>query len=46
MLFFNEGNLGSHILGQSQLEAALRVGLSSTHGEIDARFESLDPLGR
>ncbi|HXB15351.1 MAG TPA: glycosyltransferase family 4 protein [Solirubrobacteraceae bacterium] len=45
MLFFNEGNLGSHILGQSQLEAALRVGLSGTGG-IDARFESLEPLGR
>ncbi len=28
VLFFNEGNLGAHILGQGQLDAALRVGLS------------------
>ncbi len=45
MLFFNEGNLGTHILGQGQLEAALRVGLA---GEpcVQARFAGLTPMGR
>src|SRR6185503_3986296 len=27
VLFFNEGNLGTHVLGQSQLDAALHAGL-------------------
>jgi glycosyltransferase involved in cell wall biosynthesis len=45
VLFFNEGNLGSHILGQGQLEAALRVGLAAEPG-IEARFAGLTPMGR
>jgi glycosyltransferase involved in cell wall biosynthesis len=45
VLFFNEGNLGSHILGQGQLEQALRVGLGSCAG-VDARFAGLAPMGR
>ncbi len=45
ILFFNEGNLGSHILGQSQLAAALRVGLDATTG-VQARFAGLTPMGR
>ncbi len=45
VLFFNEGNIGSHILGQSQLGAALRAGMSVAP-DIDARFTGLPPLGR
>jgi glycosyltransferase involved in cell wall biosynthesis len=45
VLFFNEGNLGSHILGQSQLTSALRTGLSATAG-VEARFAGLAPMGR
>ncbi len=45
VLFFNEGNLGSHILGQRQLEAALRAGLASMP-EVQARFAGLTPMGR
>jgi glycosyltransferase involved in cell wall biosynthesis len=45
VLFFNEGNLGTHILGQGQLEDALRVGLAGTP-EIEARFAGLTPMGR
>jgi len=45
VLFFNEGNLGTHILGQGQLDAALRAGLSAAP-EVEARFAGLAPLGR
>jgi alpha-maltose-1-phosphate synthase len=45
VLFFNEGNLGTHIMGQGQLEAALRIGLAE-HPETDARFAGLSPMGR
>jgi glycosyltransferase involved in cell wall biosynthesis len=45
VLFFNEGNLGGYILGQGQLDAALRSGLGAAP-EIDARFVGLTPLGR
>jgi glycosyltransferase involved in cell wall biosynthesis len=45
LLFFNEGNLGTHIMGQGQLEAALRIGLSE-HPQMDARFAGLSPMGR
>ncbi|MCW3068981.1 MAG: glycosyl transferase group 1 [Solirubrobacterales bacterium] len=45
VLFFNEGNLGTHVMGQGQLEQALRVGLS-TAPEVEARFAGLDPMGR
>lgn len=45
ILFFNEGNLGTHILGQGQLDAALHAGLS-TAPDVDARFAGLSPLNR
>jgi glycosyltransferase involved in cell wall biosynthesis len=45
VLFFNEGNLGSHVLGHSQLDVALRAGLQDTP-DIEARFASLRPMGR
>src|SRR3954454_7080897 len=45
LLVFNEGNLGSYILGQSQIEDALRAGLRS-EPSVDARFESLGEMGR
>ncbi len=45
LLFFNEGNLGTHIMGQGQLEAALRVGLAATP-DVQARFAGLTPMGR
>jgi glycosyltransferase involved in cell wall biosynthesis len=45
VLFFNEGNLGSHILGQGQLDAALRTGLES-RPDVEARFAGLQEPGR
>jgi glycosyltransferase involved in cell wall biosynthesis len=45
VLFFNEGNLGTHVLGQSQLDAALHAGLGETP-DVEARFAGLGPLGR
>ncbi len=45
LLFFNEGNLGTHIMGQSQLNAALAAGLGSTP-DVEARFAGLTPLNR
>jgi len=45
VLFFNEGNLGGHILGQGQLDEALRVGLEQTP-EVEARFAGMTPLSR
>jgi glycosyltransferase involved in cell wall biosynthesis len=45
VLFFNEGNIGTHILGQSQLDAALRAGLPCAPG-IDARFGGLGAMSR
>ncbi len=45
LLFFNEGNLGTHIMGQGQLEAALRTGLADTPS-VQARFAGLTPMGR
>ena len=45
ILFFNEGNLGSHIMGQGQLDEALRVGLTESPG-VEARFAGLTPMGR
>lgn len=45
VLFFNEGNLGTHVLGQGQLEDALRAGLMSTPA-VQARFAGLKPMGR
>lgn len=45
VLFFNEGNLGAHIMGQGQLARALRVGLAETP-QVQARFAGLEPMGR
>ena len=45
VLFFNEGNLGTFIMGQGQLEASLRAH-GAGPGEIDARFAGLTPIGR
>lgn len=42
ILFFNEGNLGSHILGQAQLERTLRTHVTG----VDAVFATLPPQGR
>ncbi len=44
-LFFNEGNLGAHVMGQGQLDGALEVGLRGC-AEVEARFAGLAPLGR
>lgn len=44
-LFFNEGNLGTHVLGHARLDAALQAGLAGTP-EIEGRFCGLTPLGR
>ena len=45
ILFFNEGNLGSHIMGQGQLDEALRVGLAESPG-VEARFAGLLEQGQ
>jgi glycosyltransferase involved in cell wall biosynthesis len=43
-LFFNEGNLDTHVLGHGQLDAAIRAGLRSAP-DVEARFGGLPPLG-
>ena len=45
VLFFNEGNLGTYILGQGQLDAALLTGLR-TAPDVEARFAQLSAMGR
>ena len=45
VLFLNEGNLGSHVMGQGQLARALRTGLAEAP-EVEARFAGLTPMGR
>jgi glycosyltransferase involved in cell wall biosynthesis len=45
VLFFNEGNLGTHVLGHAQLDAALHSGLQST-SDVEASFASLTPMSR
>jgi alpha-maltose-1-phosphate synthase len=45
VLFFNEGNLGTHVLGHAQLDGALRSGLRDTP-DVEARFASLTPMSR
>ncbi len=45
VLFLNEGNLGTYIMGQAQLERALQIGLPFTP-EVEARFAGVGPLGR
>jgi starch synthase len=42
-LFFNEGNLDTHVLGHGQLDAALRAG-STGAPDVEARFAGLTPL--
>lgn len=45
VMFFNEGNLGTHIMGQGQMEAALRVGLAA-RADVQGHFAGLTPMGR
>jgi alpha-maltose-1-phosphate synthase len=45
VLFFNEGNLGAHVLGHAQLDQALRAGMLATH-DVEVRFAALAPMGR
>ncbi|HTA37037.1 MAG TPA: glycosyltransferase, partial [Solirubrobacteraceae bacterium] len=45
VLFFNEGNLGAHVMGQGQLAEALRIGLPGAP-DVQARFAGLTPMGR
>ena len=45
VLVFERGNLGTHILGQGQLEDSLRIGLAETP-EVQAHFAGLRPMGR
>jgi hypothetical protein len=45
VLFFNEGNLGAHIMGQGQLDEALRIGMAETE-DFEGRFGGLEPMGR
>lgn len=42
-LFFNEGNLDTHVLGHGQLDAAIRAGLA-TAPDVEARFAGLPAL--
>lgn len=42
-LFFNEGNLDTHVLGHGQLDTALRAGLEAAP-DVEARFVGLSPL--
>jgi len=46
VLFFNEGNLGAHVLGHGQLDTALRAGLSTDGEGVQARFAGVPPMGR
>jgi alpha-maltose-1-phosphate synthase len=45
VLFFNDGNLGIHAMGQGQLSEALRVGLAET-SDVEASFAGLSPMGK
>lgn len=45
VLFFNEGNLGSHVMGQGQVDAVLREHVATAPG-VEARFAGLTPMGR
>lgn len=44
VLFLNEGNLGTRIMGQGQLDEAIDTGLPFAP-EMEARFASLGPMG-
>ena len=39
ILFFNEGNLHSHVLGHGRLDEALRAGLNGTR-DVEARWQT------
>ena len=43
VLFFNEGDLDTHVLGHGRLDAALRAGSTATTG-LETRFAGLAPL--
>jgi alpha-maltose-1-phosphate synthase len=45
VLFLNEGNLGTYVMGQGQLVQSLRTGLATEPG-VQARFAGLQPMGR
>ncbi len=45
VMFFNEGNIGSHILGQGRLDEAVRSGLTAAP-DVEVNFTGLSPLGR
>ncbi len=45
VLFFNEGNLGTHVMGQGQLAESLHTGLPFA-AEAEFRFAGLPPMGR
>lgn len=45
VLFFNEGNLGTFVLGQGQLTGALQAGLEGEPA-MQGAFAGLEPLGR
>lgn len=45
VLFFNEGNLGTHIMGQGQLQTTLILGVRA-RPDVQARFAGLAPMGR
>jgi alpha-maltose-1-phosphate synthase len=45
VLFFNEGNLGTHVLGHAQLDEALRSGLSGMP-DFAFHFAELSAMGR
>jgi alpha-maltose-1-phosphate synthase len=45
VLFFNEGNLGTHVLGHDRHAAAMRAG-ADTVGEVEAHHAELMPMGR
>jgi glycosyltransferase involved in cell wall biosynthesis len=45
VLFFNEGNLGTHVLGHDRHAAAMQAG-SESIGEVYTRHAELLPMGR
>ena len=45
VLFYNEGDLGSHVLGHGRLAEALNAGLAGVTG-VQVRFASLSPMSR
>jgi glycosyltransferase involved in cell wall biosynthesis len=43
-LFFNEGDLDTHVLGHGRLDAALQAGSAQTTTGLETRFAGLAPL--